>query len=61
MLNPSTVNIHYLAHSMEVLKCLKFLPLNLVPWACADEFLATVTVVHVVYKVVTWSSLDVTQ
>ena len=46
---------------MEVLKCLKFLPLNLVPWACADEFLATVTVVHVVYKVVTWSSLDVTQ
>ena len=29
--------VHYLARHMEVLKCLKLLPLNLVPCACADE------------------------
>ena len=47
-------------HSTEVLKCFKFPPLNLVLWACpdefenADEFLATVSdgVVHCVIKVV---------
>ena len=54
-----------LAHSTEVLKCLKFPPLNLVPWACtvcAEEFLAVVTegVVHSVYKVVTRPSFSVT-
>ena len=27
----------YLAHSAEVLECLKFLPLNLVPWTSVDE------------------------
>ena len=47
---------------MEVLKCLKFLPLNLGMHrrmrAYADEFLVMVTegVVHGVYKVVTRSS-----
>ena len=56
--------------SYEVLKCLKFPPLNFVPWTCADnsehahcadEFLATVAegVVHSVYKVVTRSSFSV--
>ena len=28
---------------MEILKCLKFLHLNLVLWTCTDEFLAMVT------------------
>ena len=58
-------NIHYLEHPMEVLKCLKFPPLILVPWACADKynhvqmnFFATVTegVAHGVHKVVSRSS-----
>ena len=64
-------NIHYLAHPMEVLKYLKLPPLNMygnlgmhrrMP-ACTDEFLATATegVVHGVYKVVTQSSVGVTE
>ena len=40
--------VHYLARSMEVLICLKFLPLKFVPWPC-------------VYRVVTRSSFGVTQ
>ena len=49
------------AHSTEVIKCCKFLPLNLELWACADKYLATVTegVAHGVYKVVTRSSFRV--
>ena len=54
--------------SYRVLKCLKFLPLILEPWACADKsehvqmnFLATVTegVVYGVYKAVTRPSFSV--
>ena len=53
--------IHYLTRIVKVLKYLKFPTLNLLLWACADEFLAMVTegVVHGVYKVVTWSSYGV--
>ena len=57
--------VHYLAHSTGVLKCLKFLPLNVGMYrrmrACTDEFLAMVIegVVHSVYKVVTQSSFSV--
>ena len=29
--------VPYLVHPTEVLKCLKFLPLNLVPWACTKD------------------------
>ena len=50
----------------EILKCLKFPPLNLVDMhrrirVFADEFLATVTegLVHGVYKVVTRSSFNI--
>ena len=56
---------------MEILKCLKFPPLNFVLWACIDKrehaqmtvtTLTTITegVVQGVYKVVTWSSIGVT-
>ena len=44
-------------HPKVASKCLKFLPLNFIPWAyadeCADEFLVTVIegVVYGVYKV----------
>ena len=54
-------NVHYLVHSMEVLKGLKFPPLNSEPQACADEFLMMVTedVFHVVHKVVTRPSFGI--
>ena len=53
--------------SAEILKCLKFPPLNLVLWACIDnfahahEFITIVTedVVHGVHKVVIQSSFGV--
>ena len=42
--------VQILDRPVEVLKCLKFPPLNLVQWTCTDEFLATITegVVHIV-------------
>ena len=52
-------NVHYLTCPIEVLKCLKFLQLNLVPWACT---LAMVIegLVPSVYKVMTRSSFGIT-
>ena len=63
------VTVQYLMHPMEVLKCLKFLPLILKLWAwqtneaCTDEYLPMVTegAVSGVYKVVTQLSFSVIQ
>ena len=54
-------NVKFRASAMDILKYLKFPPLNLALWACTDELFHTVTegVVHGVHEVVTRSRFGV--